>query len=72
MTNPTASRKPLAGRKVITPQPYPDFDDEEPVAPLTRPPEAPPNESALESLGRAITSPVRGAAEADERKQTGK
>lgn len=59
-----------------TPQSRPDVQpaasgiDKTPVQTPLQPPE-PPDESVLQSIGNAISAPVRDAAEDDERKQTG-
>ena len=50
-------------------QPYQDDDDKE--EPYGNPADV-KNESPAESLGRAITEPIRGAAEEEDKRQTGK
>lgn len=59
----------LKQRKMPPPQPYQDDDEKE--EPYGNPADL-KNESPAESLGRAITAPVRDAAEKEEQRQTGK
>ncbi len=52
-----------------------DTPGQPPVRPIDPPeplqPAEPPDESALESIGQAVTEAIRGAAEPEERRQTG-